>query len=82
MVASNDIALLVHTQTTVSITVIGKTNVQSFFYNELLQALNVSGAGIVVDIQTVGLVVDDVGIGTQRIENTFSDVPRTAVGAV
>ena len=82
MVASNDIALLVYTQTTVSITVIGKTNVQSFFYNELLQALNVSGAGIVVDIQTVGLVVDDVGIGTQRIENTFSDVPRTAVGAV
>ena len=37
---------------------------------------------IVVDVQTVGLCIDDIGISSQSIEHRFSDVPGTAVGAV
>ena len=37
---------------------------------------------IVVDVQTVGLCIDDLGIGSQSIEHRLSDVPGTTVGAV
>ena len=40
------------------------------------------GTCIVVDIQSVGLYIDDVGVSTQRIEHRLSDVPGTTVGAV
>ena len=82
MVASDDITLLIHTQATVSIAVIGKTDVQALFNHELLQTLNVGRTSIVVDVQTVGLCIDDIGISSQSIEHRFSDVPGTAVGAV
>ena len=82
MVASDDIALFIHTQATISIAVIGKTDVQPLLYHELLQALDVGGTCIVVDIRTVGLCIDDIGISSQSIEHGFSNVPGTAVGAV
>ena len=41
-----------------------------------------SRSSIVIDIRTVGLCIDDVGISSQSIEHRFSDVPGTAVGAV
>ena len=82
MVASNDITLLVHTQTAVSVTVIGKTNIQAFLYNELLETLNMRRTGICVDVRAVWLVVYNMGVCAQSIENTLSDVPRTAVSAV
>ena len=41
-----------------------------------------SGAGIVVDIQTVGLCVDDVGVRTQSIKHALCNVPAGAVRAV
>ena len=69
MVASDHVTLLIHAQATVSITVIGETDVQPLLYHELLQALDVGGTCIVVDIRTVGLCIDDVGVSTQRIEN-------------
>ena len=37
---------------------------------------------IVVDVQTVGLCIDDVSICTQSIEYRLCDVPGTAVGTV
>ena len=37
---------------------------------------------IVIDIRAVRLVVDNVGIGPQRIEYRLGDVPETAVGTV
>ena len=40
------------------------------------------GTGVVVDVQAVGLCIDDVGIGPQRIEHRLSDVPGTTVGAI
>ena len=82
MVASDNITLFIHTQATISIAVIGETNIQTLLYHELLQALNVSRSSIVIDIRTVGLCIDDVGVSTQRIEHRLSDVPACTVGAV
>jgi len=82
MVAGDHIALLIHAQAAVSITIVGKANVQTLFHHELLQALDMGGAGIVVDVQAVGLCIDDIGICAQRIEHRLGDVPGAAVGTV
>ena len=81
MVACNNITLFIHTKAAVCITIIGETNVQAFLHNELLQSLDVSGAGI-VDVQTIGLVVDDVGICAQCIKDGLCNVPRATVRTV
>ena len=82
MVTGDDIALLVHTQATVSIAIISKTDIQALLHHELLQTLDVGGAGIVVNVQAVGLIVDDVSICAQGIEHRLCNVPRTAVCTV
>ena len=82
VVASDDIALLIHAQATVSITVESKADIQTILHHELLQTLDMGRTSVVVDVQTVGLVVDDVGICTQSIENRLSDIPACTVGAV
>ena len=82
VVAGDDIALLVHTQAAVSIAIKGKANVQTVLYHELLQALDMGRTSIIVDVQTVRLVVDNVGIRTQSIKNRLSDIPACTVGAV
>ena len=82
VVTGDDIALLVHTQAAVSIAIKGKADIQTVLYHELLQALDVSRASIIVDIQAVRLVVDDIGIRTQSVKNRLSDIPACTVGAV
>ena len=82
MVTCDDIALLVHTQAAVGITIKGKANIQTVLHHELLQALNMSRASVVVDVQTVRLVVNDVGICAQSIKNRLSDIPACTVGAI
>ena len=82
MVASDDITLLVHAQAAVGVTIVGKADIQALLHYELLQTLDVGGASIVVDIQTVRLVIDNVGICTQSIENALSDIPAGTIGAV
>ena len=82
MVAGDDVALLVHTEAAVGVAVIGKADVEVVLDHELLQALNVGGAGVQVDVQAVGLVVDDIGVCAQRVKHALGDVPAGAVGAV
>ena len=82
VVAGDDIALLIHAQAAVSVAVVGKADVEMILDHELLQALDVGGTGIVVDVQAVRLVVDDIGVGTQSIEHRLRDVPAGTVGAV
>ena len=82
MVTGDDVALLVHAQAAVSIAIKGKANVQTVLYHELLQALDMGRTGIVVDVQAVGLVVDDVGVSAQSVKHGLSDIPAGTVGAV
>jgi hypothetical protein len=82
MVTGDNIPLLIHTQATVSITVIGETNIQPLLYHKLLQPLNMSRASVQVDVQTVGLVVDDIGVCAQRIEHALGNVPAGTIGTI
>ena len=48
----------------------------------LLQLLNVGGTAVVVDIQTIGGIIDDVGLRAQCLKDALCDHPCTAIGAV
>ena len=82
MVACDDITLFIYAQAAICIAVVGKAHVQPLFHHKLLQALNVSGTRIVIDIQTIGLVIDHISVRAQRIEHALGDVPRATVGTV
>ena len=82
VVAGDDVALLIHAEAAVSVAVVGKADVEVVLDDELLQTLNVGGAGVQVDVQAVGLVVDDVGVCTESIKNALGNVPAGTVGAV
>ena len=82
MIAGDHIALFIHAQAAVSIAIVGKTHIEMILDHELLQALNVGRTGVQVDIQAVGLCVDDVGVSPQGIEHTLGNVPGAAVGTV
>ena len=82
MVAGDDVALLIHAEAAVGVAVIGKADVKVVLNDELLQALNVGGAGVQVDIQAVGLVVDDVSVRAESVKHALGNVPAGAVGAV
>ena len=82
VVAGDDIALFVHAQAAVGVAVVGEAHVQALLHHQFLQTLNVGGAGVEVDIQAVGLCVDDSGVGAQGVKHGLGDVPAGAVGAV
>ena len=67
MVTCDNITFLIHAQAAICIAIVSKTNIQAFFYNEFLQTFDMSGACIVVDVQTIGLVVDNIGVCTESI---------------
>ena len=82
VVTGDDIALLVHAQAAVSVTIESKADIQTVFHHELLQALDMGRTSIIVDVQPVRLVVDNVGVSTQSVKHTLSDIPACTVGAV
>ena len=82
VVTSDDIAFLIYTQATIRIAVVSKSNIQTFFYNKLLQTLNMSRACIVIDVQSVGLVIDHIGICAECVKHRLRNIPRAAVGTV
>ena len=74
--------MLVHAQAAVGIPVVGKAHVAFVLYDKLLQALDVRAAASAVDVQSVGLGVDDADLGSQCAEHRGRDAPGAAVGAV
>ena len=78
----NQIAFLIHCQAAIGVPVKGKAHVQPLVHHQAAQLLNVGRAASVVDVDAVRSVTDDVGLGTQRLENRFCDHPCRAVGTV
>ena len=79
MVTGDDIALFIDTQAPVRISVISKSDVQMVVQDELPKVLDVGGAAVGIDVQAVRLIVDDIGLGAERIENALRDRPRRSV---
>ena len=82
VVAGNHIAQFIHAQAAVSIAVKGKAHVQMVIQDKFLQALDMGGAGVGVDVISVGLCIDHIGLGAQGVKDGFCNVPGGAVGAV
>ena len=82
MVARDDVALFIHAQAAVRVTVKGKANIEAVVNNILLQMLDMGTAAVRVDVIAVRLGVDDIGLGAERVEHGLCDLPGGAVGTV
>ena len=82
MVTSDNIPLLIHAQTTVSIAIVSKPNVQTFLDNKLLKPFNVGRACIGVDVGAIWLIVDNICIRTKCVKNRLCNTPRTTICTV
>ena len=82
MIARDDLALLIHAQAAVRVTVKGKSDIEAVIYDELLQMLDMRAAAVGIDVVAVRLIVDHIGLCAKRPENIFRDIPGSAVGAV
>ena len=82
MVAVDNVALLVHGEAAVRIPVEGKADVEPVLQNEVTQALDMGGAAVNVDIESVGMVVDDIGVSAEGIKDALRHLPGAAVGTV
>ena len=82
LIAVQHLAPLVYGKAAVRVAVKGEAHVQMMLPDVELQALNVGGAAVRVDVHAVRLIVDDIGLGPQRVKHRPADHPGAAVGAV
>ena len=75
----NDIAILIHSNTSVCISVESKTDIQLFFFDKILKNMDMSGTTVCIDIESIRMIIDHIGLSTQCIKNTLGNHPRTAV---
>ena len=81
-VTIDDFAVLIHSDTSVCIAVKSKTYIQLFLFDKILQHMDMCGATIRINIETIRMVIDHIRLGTKRIEYTLSNHPGTAVRTV
>ena len=82
LIAVQHLAPLVYGKAAVRVAVKGEAHVQMMLPDVELQALNVGRAAVRVDVHAVWLIVDDIGLGPQRVKHRPADHPGAAVGAV
>ena len=57
MVSGHNITLLVYAQAAIRIAIVRKTYVQALLDDKLLQSLNVSRTSIVINVQTIRIIM-------------------------
>ena len=75
LVAVYLVAELVNRKTSVSVAVVSKSYVKSVVENELLQCIDMCGAAVSIDVETVRCVVDNIDLSTQSFVNRPCDIP-------
>ena len=81
-VAVHNIAVLIHCDTSVRISVIGESHIQLLLFHKLLEHFNVSGTAVRVDVRSVRFVVDDISFCSKCIEYALRDRKRASVCTV
>ena len=76
------LALTVHCQAAIRISIISESNVQMIFNHIFLQSLDVGGTAICIDIQTIRRVVDDMCLRAQCVEYVFRNRGSASVCTV
>ena len=82
LIAVNNIAVFINSKAAVSIAVKGKACIKLLLLHKLLKSLNVCGAAVCVDIQSVRVVVYNVCFCAQSVKYTFGNIEGRAVCAV
>ena len=82
VISRDHIALLVHGKAAVCIPVIGKAHIQTIVTDKILQLLNMRGADIPVDVESVRPVTDQIGLRSKSVEDSLGNGPAAAVCAV
>ena len=82
LVAIHQLALTVHCQAAIRISIISKSNIQMIFNHIFLQSPDVSGTAICIDIQTIRRVVDDMCLRAQCVEYVFRNRGSASVCTV
>ena len=71
LVTIDDISTMINCDTTVSISIIGKANVQAIVYHIFLKDFNMGGTAVCIDVSSIRLIVDHISFRLKRLENTF-----------
>ena len=82
MVTCYNITFFIHTQTAISISVIGKAHIQSIFHYKLLQTFNMGRTCIVVDICTIWFIVNNIGVCAKGIKYALRNVPAWTISTI
>ena len=82
MIAGYNVALFVHRKAAVGVTVERKADIELIIEHELLHLLNMRRAAVDVNINTVGIIGDNIGIGTQSVKHAFGHHPSRTVCTV
>ena len=69
------IALFIYAKTSVSISVISKSDIQSVLYYKLLQSFDMCRAGIVINVRSIRFCIDHISLRSKRIEYGFGKIP-------
>ena len=73
---------MVYCNTTVGISIICKTDIQSVIHHIFLKYFNMRGSTRSVDVCSIRVIVNDISFCTQSVKNTLCDRRRTSVGAI
>ena len=82
MVAGYDVTLFVHRKTAVGVTVKREADIELIIEHEFLHLLNVRRAAVDVNIDTVGIIGDNIGIRAQSVKHAFCHHPSRTVCTV
>ena len=82
VIAVDDLPLFIHAEAAVGVAVKGKSDIEPFLLDELLQPFDVRGARIAVDVQPVRLRIDDIRRRPERFKDRPCDAPGGAVRAI
>jgi len=64
---------VVYGDTAVCVTIVCKTDIQTFIYHKLSQNFNVCGTAPTVDVGSVRLIIDYVSFCTECVKNTLGN---------
>ena len=68
-IAVDHVAALVHGNAAVGVSIKGKAQVQALLHDMALEALDVGGATVDVDVEAVGGVVNHADVSTQGVKD-------------
>ncbi|VWL94056.1 Uncharacterised protein [Collinsella intestinalis] len=68
-VTVDQVAALIHSQAAVGVAIVGKADIQALLHNMATQTIDMGGAAIHVDVETVRRIADHADIGAEGVED-------------